>query len=149
MPIGAKINKELDVKFQAVDVEIVLGEMGNAGNPMNIVILDACRDNPFGRSFRSASRGLAIISDAPRGTFITYSTSPGRVAADGTSRNSPYTESLIKHMRTPGLPIEEVFKEVRKDMGKKTGGQQIPWELSSLEGKFYVNDRALPVRSAK
>ncbi len=137
LPVGARINKETDVKFQAVDAEMVLAEMGNAGNNLNIVILDACRDNPFGRSFRSAGRGLAIISDAPRGTFITYSTSPGKVAADGSGRNSPYAESLMRHMNSSGLPIEEVFKEVRKDMGKKTGGQQVPWELSSLEGKFY------------
>jgi uncharacterized caspase-like protein len=139
MPIGARINKDTDVKFQAVDAEMVLAEMGNAGNNLNIVILDACRDNPFGKSFRTSSRGLAIISDAPRGTFITYSTSPGKVAADGSGRNSPYTESLIKYMNTRGLPIEEVFKEVRKDLGKKTGGQQVPWELSSLEGQFYFS----------
>jgi uncharacterized caspase-like protein len=137
LPVGTRINKDTDVKFQAVDTEIVLAEMGNAGNTLNIVILDACRDNPFGKSFRTASRGLAIISDAPKGTFITYSTSPGKVAADGSGRNSPYTESLIRHMRTPGLQIEDVFKEVRKDMGRKTGGQQVPWELSSLEGQFY------------
>lgn len=139
LPIGAKINKELDVKFQAVDAEIVMAEMGNAGNGLNIVILDACRDNPLGKSFRSASRGLAIISDAPKGTFITYSTSPGKVAADGSGRNSPYTEALIRHMTTPGLPIEEVFKNVRRELNKKSGGQQIPWELSSLEGHFFFN----------
>jgi len=137
LPVGANIQKETDVKFYAVDVEIVLAEMGNAGNNLNIVILDACRDNPFGKSFRSASRGLAIISEAPKGTFITYSTSPGRVAADGSGRNSPYTESMIRHMNKEGLQIEDVFKGVRKDLGRKTGGQQIPWELSSLEGEFY------------
>jgi uncharacterized caspase-like protein len=139
IPIGAKINKDTDIKFQAVDAEMVLAEMGNAGNNLNIVILDACRDNPFSKSFRSSSRGLAIISDAPKGTFITYSTSPGKVATDGSGRNSPYTESLIKYMNTKGLPIEEVFKEVRKDLGRKTGGQQVPWELSSLEGQFYFS----------
>jgi hypothetical protein len=139
LPVGAKINKEIDIKFQAVDTELVLAEMSNAGNPLNIVILDACRDNPFGRSFRTASRGLAVVSDAPKGTFITYSTSPGRVAADGSGRNSPYTESLIRHMSTPGLPIEEIFKNVRRELSKKTGGQQIPWELSSLEGYFFFN----------
>lgn len=78
LPVGANIQRETDVKFYAVDVEMVLAEMSNAGNNLNIVILDACRDNPFGKSFRSASRGLAIISEAPRGTFITYSTSPAR-----------------------------------------------------------------------
>ncbi|MEI7451499.1 MAG: caspase family protein [Syntrophus sp. (in: bacteria)] len=139
LPVGARINRDTDVKFQAVDTEIVLAEMGNAGNNLNIVILDACRDNPFGKSFRTAGRGLAIISDAPKGTFITYSTSPGKIAADGSGRNSPYTDSLIRHANTAGLPIEEVFKEVRKELGKKTGGQQVPWELSSLEGQFYFS----------
>lgn len=137
LPIGVKIDRETDVKYRAVDADMVLDEMGNAGNPMNIIILDACRDNPFGKSFRSASRGLAIISSAPRGTLISYSTNPGNVAADGSGRNSPYTGSLMKHMMTPGLPIEEVFKNVRQDLVRWTQGKQIPWELSSLEGRFY------------
>jgi uncharacterized caspase-like protein len=142
LPIGARIDRETDVKYRAVDADMVLDEMGNAGNEMNIVILDACRDNPFGKTFRTASRGLAIISSAPRGTLISYSTNPGNVAADGSGRNSPYTASLVKHMATPGLQIEDVFKNVRQDLGKQTGGRQIPWELSSLEGKFYFNDQA-------
>ncbi len=139
IPVGTKIKKESDMKYRAVDTGRILDEMDNAGNGMNIVILDACRDNPFGRSFRSAGRGLSIIATAPRGTMITYSTSPGNVAADGKGRNSPYTESLLKHMTTPGLPIEQVFKQVRQDLSQKTRGQQIPWELSSLSGDFYFN----------
>jgi hypothetical protein len=139
IPVGAKINKESDIKYRAVDAGRILDEMENAGNGMNIVILDACRDNPFNRSFRSAGRGLSIISSAPRGTYITYSTSPGNVAADGKGRNSPYTESLLKHMTTPGLPIEQMFKKVRQDLAGKTNGRQVPWELSSLSGDFYFN----------
>ena len=139
LPVGSRIDRDTDVKFYAVDTEIVLAEMGNAGNNLNIVILDACRDNPFGKTFRTGNRGLAIISDAPKGMLITYSTSPGKVAADGSGRNSPYTESLMRHMNTTGLPIEEVFKEVRKELGRKTSGQQVPWELSSLEGQFYFS----------
>jgi len=137
LPIGVRIDRDTDVKYRAVDADMVLDEMGNAGNPMNIVILDACRDNPFGKSFRTASRGLAIISSAPRGTLISYSTGPGNIAADGAGRNSPYTGALMNHMMTPGLPIEEVFKSVRQDLGRQTKGKQIPWELSSLEGRFY------------
>lgn len=139
LPIGVQIDRETAIKYKAVDVDMVLDEMGNAANAMNIVILDACRDNPFGRSFRSASRGLAITSSTPRGTLISYSTGPGNVADDGKDRNSPYTGFLIKHMMTPGLPIEEVFKNVRQDLARQTSGKQIPWELSSLEGKFYFN----------
>jgi hypothetical protein len=137
IPIGDRIEKETDAKYQAIDAEMVLDEMASAGNPMNIVILDACRDNPLGRSLRSAGRGLAIISDAPRGTFITYSTSPGKTAADGDGRNSPYTAALLKSISEPGLPIEQLFKKVRQRLSKETGNRQIPWELSSLQGDFY------------
>jgi hypothetical protein len=135
LPIGAKINKEADVKYQAVDANRILDEMATANNGLNIVILDACRDNPFARSFRSASRGLAIVSSAPSGTFISYSTSPGNVARDGDRRNSPYAAALIKFMQKPGVTISDVFINVRTKLKKETG--QVPWELSSLEGEFY------------
>ncbi len=139
IPIGANVIKELDIKFVALDAEKVLAEMAYANNGLNIVILDACRHNPFGRRFRSASRGLAGISDAPLGTFITYSTSPGKVARDGEGRNSPYTSALLEFIKQPDLKIEEVFKNVRRKIGKETGNQQIPWELSSLQGDFFFN----------
>ncbi|MCG6534052.1 MAG: caspase family protein [Syntrophales bacterium LBB04] len=135
IPIGAKINRESDVKYGAVDVNKILDEMANANNGLNIVMLDACRDNPYARSFRNAARGLAIVSSAPTGTFISYSTGPGNVARDGEGRNSPYTSALIQYMKKPGLTIEDVFKEVRQKLRKETG--QVPWELSSLEGKFF------------
>lgn len=135
IPIKATINKESDVKYETVDANKVLDEMATANNGLNIVILDACRDNPFARSFRNASRGLAIVSTAPAGTFISYSTGPGQVARDGEGRNSPYTAALIQYMKEPGLPIEDVFKGVRQKLRKETG--QVPWELSSLEGRFY------------
>ena len=144
VPIGAKINKESDVKYQSIDTNKVLDEMANANNGLNIVMLDACRDNPFARSFRNASRGLAIVSSAPSGSFISYSTSPGNVARDGDGRNSPYTSALIQYMKKPGLTIEDVFKSVRQKLRKETG--QVPWELSSLEGRFYFT---APSGSAK
>ncbi|MEI6610517.1 MAG: caspase family protein, partial [Deltaproteobacteria bacterium] len=113
IPIGAKIKKESDVKFEAVDANRILDEMGNANNGLNIIILDACRDNPLARNFRSSNRGLAVISSAPEGSFISYATGPGQVAMDGEKRNSPYTAALLKYMNVPGLPIERVFKNVR------------------------------------
>jgi hypothetical protein len=134
IPIGAKIKKESDVRFEAVDAGRVLDEMGYANNGLNIVILDACRDNPFARSFRSASRGLAIIASAPEGSFISYATGPGQVASDGEKRNSPYTAALLKYMNVPGMPIEQVFKNVRISL---EGLKQTPWELSSLKGEFF------------
>lgn len=135
IPIGARVDKETDVKFQAVNSEMILAEMENAGNAMNIVVLDACRDNPFGRSFRSASRGLAIISNAPTGTFISYSTGANQLAKDGDGRNSPYTKALLTNIDKPGLTINRVFMNVRSTVMKETG--QVPWELSSLVGDFY------------
>lgn len=146
IPVGARIKKESDLRYRAVDAGRILDEMQNANNGMNIVILDACRDNPFSRSFRSSTRGLSIIASAPQGTFITYSTSPGNVAADGKGRNSPYTQSLLKHIGTPGLPIEHVFKKVRQELAAQTKGQQIPWELSSLSGDFYFKEGLVPGR---
>jgi hypothetical protein len=135
IPVGAKISKESDVRFKALDAGRILAEMENANNGMNIVLLDACRDNPFGKSFRSASRGLAIVSNSPSGTFISYSTSPGQVARDGEGRNSPYTRALLDNMGKPGLTINSVFMKVRGKVKKETG--QVPWELSSLEGDFF------------
>jgi uncharacterized caspase-like protein len=135
IPIGAKINRETDVKYHSVDANKILDEMGNANNGLNIVLLDACRDNPYARKFRSATRGLAIVSSAPVGTFISYSTAPGQVARDGEGRNSPYTKALLQYVKEPGLTIEDVFKGVRQKLRKETG--QVPWELSSLEGKFF------------
>jgi uncharacterized caspase-like protein len=137
IPVDAKINRESDVRYKAVDAGRILDEMANANNGMNIVLLDACRDNPFGKSFRSASRGLAIVSNSPSGTFISYSTSPGKVARDGEGRNSPYTKALLENMGKPGLTINNVFMNVRSKIKKETG--QVPWELSSLEGDFYFS----------
>jgi uncharacterized caspase-like protein len=135
LPIGARINKEGDVRYEAVDAGRVLTEMETANNGLNIVILDACRDNPFGRSVRSSSRGLAIVTNAPTGTFISYSTGAGQVAKDGTGRNSPYTKALLENISKPGLTINEVFMSVRSKVKRETG--QVPWELSSLEGNFF------------
>ena len=135
LPIGVKINKETDVKYQAVDANKILDEMATANNGLNIIILDACRDNPFARSFRNAARGLAVVNSAPSGTFISYSTSPGNAARDGSGRNSPYTSALLEYLPVPGLTISDVFVNVRARVKKETG--QVPWELSSLEGRFY------------
>jgi len=144
IPIKAKINKETDVRYKAVDAGRVLDEMANANNSLNVVILDACRDNPFTRSFRSANRGLAIISAAPTGTFIAYSTGPGQVARDGEGRNSPFTTALLESIKMPGLPIEQVFKRVRQKLDASTDGKQVPWELSSIKGDFYFNPSTKP-----
>ena len=143
IPIGAKIESESDVKYEAVDAGRILGKMKDAENQLNIVILDACRNNPFSRNFRSSERGLARMN-APKGSFISYATAPGEVAADGQERNGIFTKYLMKHMLVPNLPIEQVLKRVRIDVANETNGRQIPWESSSLMGDFYFN----PERSA-
>ncbi len=140
VPVNARIEKESDVRFQSINADLVLAEMEHAENRLNIVILDACRDNPFARSFRNASRGLAIISNAPVGTVISYSTGANQVARDGDGRNSPYTRALLAYMDKPGMTINSVFMNVRSKVRQETG--QVPWELSSLMGDFYFVPRA-------
>jgi uncharacterized caspase-like protein len=114
--------------------------MASARNRLNIVILDACRDNPFGRTFRSAARGLAFV-DAPTGTLIAYAMSPGKVARDGDGRNGLYTGELLKVLPVPGVKLEDVFKRVRQTVQRATNGDQVPWEASSVVGDFMF---ALP-----
>lgn len=136
LPVGASIEHENQVEYEAVDMGAVLSEMDYARNHLNIVILDACRDNPFARSFRSTSQGLASIN-APSGTVISFATAPGSVANDGLGENGVFTGELIKAMMQPGLKIEDVFKQVRSAVREATRGKQVPWESSSLEGDFY------------
>lgn len=136
IPISAKVDTEEEVEYESVDAGLVLAQMESAKNGMNIVILDACRNNPFARSFRSAQKGLASI-DAPSGTLLAYSTAPGSVAGDGAGRNGIYTQELLKQIRTPGLSLEDVFKQVRISVRSATAEKQTPWESSSLTGDFY------------
>ncbi|HYP28875.1 MAG TPA: caspase family protein [Blastocatellia bacterium] len=136
LPVKARIEKEQDVEYEAVEAGRVLSEMEAAQNRLNIVILDACRNNPFARSFRSATRGLAMMN-APSGTVVAYSTAPGSIASDGDGENGLYTQELLNGMRVPGLKIEDVFKRVRIAVKEKSQGKQIPWETSALDGDFY------------
>ncbi len=136
IPTTARIEREGDVEIEAVSADWVIEQMKYARNRLNIVILDACRNNPFTRSMRSVDHGLATM-DAPAGILIAYSTAPGAVAADGTGRNSPYTEALTQAIREMHEPVEQVFKHVRVGVMSATAGKQVPWESSSLTGDFY------------
>ena len=138
IPVDANITSEAEVEDSGVDVSLVLNFMDDAQNGLNIVILDACRNNPFSRSFRSASDGLAQV-DAPTGTLIAYATAPGRVASDGTGQNGLYTSELLKQMRVAGLSATEMFMRVRAEVMKQTANKQVPWEASSLVGTFYFS----------
>ncbi|MEM7106454.1 MAG: caspase family protein [Bacteroidota bacterium] len=137
IPISADIQKEKDVKYKSVHLGYLLDEITVAGNDLNIIVLDACRDNPYAPDYRSSNRGLAGITTAPIGTFIAYATAPGMTASDGTGSNGLYTEELLKAIRTPGLKLEDVFKLVRTNVRRKSFGEQIPWENSAIEGDFY------------
>jgi hypothetical protein len=138
IPVDADIQSEADVEDAAVDVNLLLNYLDDAQNGLNIVVLDACRNNPFARSFRSASSGLAQV-DAPTGTLIAYATAPGRVAADGVGRNGLYTSELLKAMRVSGLSATEMFMRVRAAVMRLTANKQVPWEASSLVGTFYFS----------
>ncbi len=138
VPVDAEIESEAMTRVVAVDVDLLLEQMAEAKNRVNIVILDACRNNPFERRVRGASRGLAAI-DAARGTLLAYATAPGSVAADGEGANGLYTEELLKALRLPGLKVEEVFKHVRVGVTNRSNGAQTPWESSSLTGDLVIN----------
>jgi len=140
IPVDASLETENDVEYNCVDAGRILAKMEDAGTKTNIIILDACRDNPFERSWsrKSTGSGLAFM-DAPNGSLIAYSTAPGKTASDGYGRNSPYSSALIHYMNIPNLKIEDFFKLVRVKVREKTSDQQVPWESTSLEGDFYFN----------
>jgi len=142
IPVDARIEREADVDIESVLLDAVLDQMGNTDSRLNVVVLDACRNNPFARSFRSATQGLAFVN-APRGTLIAYATAPGSVAADGDGGNGTYTGALVKRLGTDGLEIGSVFRRVREDVLTSTDGRQVPWESSSLVGEFYFKPRTL------
>jgi hypothetical protein len=136
VPTDAKIESAEDIKAGCVDVNAVIEGIGRAANPMNMIILDACRDNPFGRDARTEQKGLSQL-DAPPGTLLAYATSPGNVASDGEGANGLYTEHLLREMKVPEAKIEDVFKRVRLGVRRRSQGQQIPWESTSLEQDFW------------
>ncbi len=136
LPVGATIAREDEVPYKAVDVQQVLDKMETAKNRINMVVLDACRDNPFARSSRSTSGGLTQV-DAPIGSLIAFATAPGSVASDGRNANGLYTQHLLANIERPGTPIEDVFKRVRLGVRLDSNGSQVPWESTSLEGDFY------------
>lgn len=141
IPVNADIKHEYELEEQAYDasrwLEMLEGLQTRSRQRVNIVILDACRNNEFARSWRSSNQGLARM-DAPTGTFVAFSTAPGRVALDGAKgqRNSPFTKNLLRAIQTPDVPIELMFKEVRRLVVDETKSAQVPWENSSLVGDF-------------
>jgi hypothetical protein len=137
IPVNQDIKSELEVENKAIRVNSILEEMEITGTRLNIVILDACRNNPFARSFRSGNRGLAQVNTIGNGSIIAYATSPGSVAADGDGDNGLYTQELLKAIKTPGLEIGMVFRAVFSNVKKQSNGQQLPWTNQAIEGEFY------------
>jgi len=140
IPVRSHIAHEDEVAYSAVDAQSVLDKMESAGNGTNIVILDACRNNPFARSMRSGQQGLAQM-DAPVGTLVAYATAPGAVAIDTLPglHNGLYTTHLLDAMRRPGLKVEDVLKQTRNAVLRASGNRQMPWEASALVGDFYFH----------
>ncbi len=145
VPVNANPTREADVDFEMVDVSLVLRQMQGSGTRLNIVILDACRNNPFGgRGLRAAEGGLAQMR-APDGTLISYATQPGSVAQDGADGHSPYTRALAATVRRAGLDIFQTFNQVGLAVKRSTGGAQQPWVSSSpIDGTFYFVPPAAP-----
>ncbi|MGD9922911.1 MAG: caspase domain-containing protein, partial [Pseudorhodoplanes sp.] len=144
VPTDLQLASAADVRARAVDVQQILDSFGRAGSLVSIFVLDACRNNPF--STDAQTRGLAPM-DAPPNTFLAYATAPGRLAVDGDplSTNGPYARYLIAELRRERVKIEDVFKRVRLQVRKESGGYQIPWESTSLEDDVYLDG---PVPSA-
>ncbi len=147
VPVDVDPKREADIPLQAVRLNDVLNTLGSVPTRMRIIMLDACRNNPFPNINTTAGHGLAIVDTkaGASGSFISYSTSPGAVAEDGGGANSPYTTALLSVAKEPNLPIEEAFKRVRVAVNQATDGRQIPWESSSLttEFKFFSGDQDL------
>jgi len=140
IPVNAGIDSETDIEYNCVNAGRILANMERSNTKTNIIIFDACRNNPFKRSWTRAveNNGLAFM-EAPAGSIIAYSTAPGQTASDGDGKYGLYTESLLQKMGDPSLNILQVFQEVRKLVKEKSDGKQIPWESTSLEADFYFN----------
>jgi hypothetical protein len=138
IPVDASIRSEEDIIDQAIDAALIMSKIELARKSSNIFIIDACRNSPFGTRLRSSKVGLAVM-EAPTGTLVAFSTSPGKLAEDGDGRNSPYTKHLIKQLSVPHQPIEKVFKETRRAVIQDTKGRQVPWENTSLAEDVVLN----------
>lgn len=142
IPLSAEVEFAADLNIEAFRVEDVLQQMALSGNAFNMAILDACRNNPFPAATRSTERGLARVTTY-NSALVAFAAAPGQVAQDGDGVNSPYTSALVEAIQTPGLTVEEVFKQTRVAVLTATDGSQTPWEESSLTGRFsFVEESA-------
>ncbi|MFN8257693.1 MAG: caspase family protein [Bacteroidales bacterium] len=138
IPVDSKLDYERDIEYNCVEADRVLAKMEGAKSKINLIILDACRDNPFERSWnRGVNSGGLAFMDAPSGSLIAYSTSPGKTASDGNGSNGLYTTALLEYIQQSGMQIEDMFKKVRQKVIQDSDGKQTPWESTSLTKDFY------------
>jgi hypothetical protein len=151
LPVTTDVRNDRDLRFEALDLDSVLAQLETAR--VSIVLLDGCRDNPFRLRLASATRGIATSPGltpvrAAVGTLIAFATAPGEVAEDGAGAHSPFTSALLRKIATPGLELRSMMAEVRREVREATGGRQVPWEHSALEGAFYFLPAAINVPAA-
>ncbi|WP_300449919.1 caspase family protein [Accumulibacter sp.] len=137
IPVDADLKRESDVQSMTLNLATILRKLEDSKSRVNVVILDACRDNPFARSWRSSGRGGLASIDAPTGTVIAFATAPGKTAEDGVGPNGLFTTHLLRQIRIPNQKIEDVLKNTRKGVAADSRNEQIPWDSSSLTGDFY------------
>ena len=151
VPVDAEAESEVDLKYEAIPVREVLSAMKRADVPVNIIVIDACRDNPLKKRTRSSSRGLQVpeVPVGLRGTTVMFSAAPGEVAQDGPKGgNGVFTGNLLRELKKPGLTIEAVFKGTSRGVNAATNRSQMPWFNSSLSGDFYFNEAKPEVQVA-
>lgn len=135
--VDAQIRGESDVPLNSIHLNALLERLDEARAGVRLLLIDACRDNPYARSWRSGAVGLARIDAAPAGTLIHFATRPGGVSADGEGEHGLYTKHLLQHLRTPDLPVEQMLKRVASAVRRESGNAQLPWTEGSLDGEFY------------
>lgn len=136
MPAQANPKIKADLDEECMNMDFIMRAIEQAGNPLNIFVLDACRNNPFSGFYRSAEKGLSMVA-TPKGSYIVYATKPGSVASDGANGNGLFTSKLLKYLNAEGLSIEQVFKRVASDVAKESNDAQRPWIASDYTGDFY------------
>lgn len=140
IPVDAELTRASEIEFETLALGRILATMDEARSDVNIVILDACRDNPFARNFRSViSRGLAPVQINPTGLFIAFATGPGNVAEDGVGRNGTFTAAVLNNLSNENQNLETIFSQVRLEVSQETNNRQVPWTSSSVIGNFYFN----------
>jgi len=136
VPVNAEVETTAELLSRCIDLNTVIDNMRRAGNPINLVILDACRDNPLGKHVRPDRPGLSQI-DAPPDMLVAFATAPGNTVIDGEEQHALFTEHLLREIKVPESKVEDVFKRVRMGVRRRSSGRQIPWECNSLKDDFW------------